>query len=422
MLAILLSASFVSCKDEEDDISSNKTSNAISFSTYTAGATRAADVTADVLKGKIAGRDGGFNVSAWYDGKLYLSDKALFQNGLAIDNTNKIPDAFDTEKETYYWPSFSAGNVKFYAFNAESGAKWTDANCKWIEFPVQQKASEQKDLVVAYNEAAAVPTDGVQPLNFVHTLSKVNFSFVGADDYTYTVNRVEVIAAGERVDLSGVSHGPQLSFKEKSTSLQNTEAKFSWGSFDAINDANPLVKKNAGAVAAQGVLYTYYSSADSSAKAGTVVNGQTETPLNASLMLLPQTGKIAIRVYYKVEDGAELIGNCGYTKTDASGNHDVTDGVYGCKTIIVNLGAQIANGWEAGKSYRFVVTLPTDNFLGDSSGDGVADGSDDGQSEDYDGDGDKDKSEFGTDKYIEFAVKVTSWGEGENVPATIIIK
>lgn len=407
VLAILLSALFASCKDE-DEASGNRrnpNSKVISFSSYTAGVTRAADVTSDVLKGKVAGREGGFQVSAWYDGALYLNDQALFENGLTIDNTNKITDAFDTESDTYYWPSFSAGNISFRAFNIESGVAWINDQCKSIRFPIKEKAFEQKDLVVAYAEANSMPENGVQPLNFVHALSKVNFSFVGADDnYKYTINRVEVIAAGEKV-----SHqDPELTFRETSTSLQNSEEKFSWD-FTAISECtetNPLVKKNASAAANQGVIYTYYDGAD-------IVAGTTDATMNETLMLIPQKGKVVIRVYYKVEDDyGELIGNCGYSKTDTEGNHDATDGIYGCKTLIVDLEDQISNGWEAGKSYRFVITLPTDNFLGDADGDGVADDLDD-DNNDLDGDGDKSEAEFGMDnnQYIEFSVKVYGWDE-----------
>ena len=407
LLAILLSALFASCNDEDEAVVDrrNPNSNVISFSTYTAGVTRAADVTSDVLKGKVADREDGFQVSAWYNGALYFSDQALFENGLAIDNTNKITDAFDTRDDTYYWPSFSAGSIGFRAFNIESGVVWTDDQCKLIRFPIKDKASEQKDLVVAYAEANSVPDNGVQPLNFVHALSKVNFSFVGADgDYIYTINRVEVIAAGEK----GSNQDPELNFSEISTSSQNTEEKFYWD-FTAITECtetNPLVKKNASASANQGVIYTYYDGAD-------IVAGTTAATMNESLMLIPQKGKIAVRVYYKVEDeNRDLIGNCGYSKTDTEGNHDAADGIYGCKTLIVDLEDQISNGWEAGKSYRFVITLPTDNFLGDADGDGVADDLDD-DNNDLDGDGDKSETEFGmdNDQYIEFSVKVYGWDE-----------
>ena len=406
LLAALLSALFASCKDDNEDETvvdrRNPNSNVISFSTYTAGATRGTVVDAADIK------KNGFYVSAWYDSRLHFKDGASYTE---VINGDKI---FDTEA-TYYWPTLSADkSIDFRAFNISSGGDWVDGNCNSIKFDVKETASAQKDLVVAYASATSRPDQGVQPLNFIHALSKINFSFTGADpEYTYTINRVEVIAAGKKE-----AGNPE--FKIGETNL--------W-SFDAITTVdhdNPLVNSTG---AAQGVLYTYYNSADSTVKDGTVVNGQTETPFNANFMLLPQTGKIAIRVYYKVEDdGGNLLGNCGYSKTDGSGNHGVEDGVYGCKTLIVNLGEVIKDehnnplGWQAGKSYRFIITLPTDNFLGDTSGDGVADESDEGQTEDYDGDGDEDKSEFGTDKYIEFAVKVTPWGDGENVPATIIIK
>lgn len=152
--------------------------------------------------------------------------------------------------------------------------------------------------------------------------------------------------------------------------------------------------------------------------------------MNENCRLLPQDGKIAIRIYYKVEEKAtgKLVGNCGFYKTDESGNHDVkldangkvdnnagtnsyiSGGIKGCKTLIVDLGKDGIPAWEPNKAYRFIITLPTDNFHGDKSGDGVADDLDD-EGNDLDGDGDENESEFGMDEggYIEFSVKVFSW-------------
>lgn len=400
MLAALLSALFASCKDDNEDEAvvdrRNPNSNVISFSTYTAGATRGTVVDADDIKNK------GFYVSAWYDSRLHFKDGASYTE---VINGDKI---FDTEA-TYYWPTLSADkSIDFRAFNISSGGDWVDGNCKSIKFDVKETASAQKDLVVAYASATTRPDQGVQPLNFMHALSKINFSFTGADaEYTYTINKVEVIAAGK----NGTGN-PELTIGETN----------SWD-FTAINGTNPLVVSDKttpanGGKPAQGVLYTYYDD---------VTGAEASTIADQNFMLLPQSGKIAIRVYYKVEDGGgNLLGNCGYSKTDGSGNHGVAEGVYGCKTLIVDLGSAITDGWQAGKAYRFVITLPTDNFLGDGANgnepDGVADESDEGQTEDYDGDGDKDKSEFGMDEgYIEFSVSVKPWVD-ENYNTNIVIK
>lgn len=415
LLAISLSALFASCKDDNEDEAvvdrRNPNSNVISFSTYTAGATRATEVGEDELKAS------GFEVSAWYGDNFFFNDTALFENGLAIDNTT-IPDAFDTENDTYYWPTLSATNkIKFRAFNKISGAKWTTTDCKWIGFNIKASADDQKDLVVAYADAVTKPANGVQPLNFMHALSKINFSFVGAEDnLTYTINKVEVIAAGEKDNQKD----PVLSFREKSTSLQNAEEKFFWD-YKAVVSDNPLVNTDDNASPAQGVKYTYFEGED--VEAGTET---APTRMDKNLMLLPQSGKIAIRVYYKVEDSSgELIGNCGYYKTDADGNHG-SDGIYGFKTLIVDLSTQ---QWQPGYSYRYTLTLPKDNFLGDKSEDGVPDMVDDkdtddiSDDEDLDGDGDTDESEFGTDEneYIEFSVSVARWETVEN-NGNIIIK
>lgn len=451
MLAALLSALFASCKDEtEEDAESYKAKadkGAICFSTYTSGATRAADVTSDVLKGKVGGRKGGFYVSAWYDNKPFFKDSCFFENGLAVDNSNIITNTFDTESDTYYWPHevTSSKKVAFRAFNnlkeVQTGNPiWFGDNKDKIKYSPSWFAKDQEDLVVAYSEAKERPANGVQPLNFIHALSKINFSFTGADaEYKYTVNRVEVIAAG--------TGGPTMSFNTTTDNTNpNTQAgmvSWTFTKIEEVSQSKPIVKKfdNKDKGAAQGILYTYHKEdPDPSGKnknIGVVVNGTETVRMEDNLMLLPQDGFIAIRVYYKVEDPntGELIGNCGYYRTDTKGNHDVkmTDGkvdaqgdnslydkndpeVWGGKTLIVNLGSAITGGWQAGKSYRFVITLPTDNFLGDGANgnepDGVADDLDD-EGNDLDGDGDSDASEFGMDEggYIEFSVKVYSWDE-----------
>lgn len=444
MLAALLSALFASCKDDNEDEAvvdrRNPNSNVISFSTYTAGATRAADVTSDVLKGKVGGRKGGFYVSAWYDNKPFFKDSCFFENGLAVDNSNIITNTFDTESDTYYWPHevTSSKKVAFRAFNnlkkvRDGNPIWTGDNKDKIKYSPYWTASDQEDLVVAYSEAEERPANGVQPLNFIHALSKINFSFTGADDNKYTVNRVEVIAAGKG--------SPTMSFNTTTDNTNpNTQAgmvRWTFTKIEEVSQSNPIVKKveNDDKGARQGILYTYYKvSPDYNGvdkNRGVVVNGTETVSMEDNLMLLPEDGFIAIRVYYKVEDPntGELIGNCGYYRTDTKGNHDVKmkDGkvdasgsnslydkndpeVWGGKTLIVNLGSAIAGGWQAGKSYRFIITLPTDNFHGDKSGDGVADDLDE-EGNDLDGDGDGEESEFGMDEggYIEFSVKVFSW-------------
>ncbi len=455
-LAISLSALFASCKDEtEEDAESYKAKadkGAICFSTYTSGATRAADVNENVLKGKVDGRKGGFYVSAWYDNKPFFIDSCFFENGLAVDNSNIITNTFDTESDTYYWPHevTSSKKVAFRAFNnlkkvQKGNPIWTGDNKDKIKYDLYGYASDQEDLVVAYSEAEERPANGVQPLNFIHALSKINFSFTGADaEYKYTVNRVEVIAAG--------TGGPTMSFiSTTDNAIPSTQAeKITW-KFTAIDGSAALVVADKstpanGGTAKQGVLYTYHKEASdpsgNNKNIGLVVTGTETKDMDDNLMLLPQDGFIAIRVYYKVEDPntGELIGNCGYYRTDTKGNHDVkmTDGkvdaqgdnslydkndpeVWGGKTLIVNLGSAITDGWQAGKAYRFVITLPTDNFKGDISGDGVADDLDD-EGNDLDGDGDGEESEFGMDEgYIEFSVSVKPWVD-ENYNTNIVIK
>lgn len=419
----LASLALASCSQDEEFVAekgskSNADNGALTFSTYTAGGTRATDVTSTEVKAN------GFQVAAWYDGALYF--KAGEKAQVAADGI------YDTESDTYYWPSFSAGNIGFRAFNLGVDAAWTASKeYESVDFTVAETAADQKDLVIAYAEATAKPTNGVQPLNFTHALSKVNFSFKGATaDNKYTINKVEVIAAGGAATMS-YAQTTELAAGGVDTDQpgSNKQANKCTWAFTAIDGTNPLVKKNDGAKANQGVLYTYYSDATGVAAASMT---------DQNFMLLPQTGKIAVRVYYKVEDkNGKLIGNCGYSKTDKKGRHegdakfdkddagnanDPSTAIYGCKTVVINLGADNDNSetpalipaWEAGKAYRFTMTLPDDNFIGDISGDGVADGSDDAMTEDYDGDDDKEKSEFDILTPIRFSVTVSAWETTEN--------
>ena len=422
----LASLALASCSQDEEFVAektngSNRADKSVlSFSTYTAGGTRATDVTSTDIK-KSKAEDGGFQVAAWYDGKLYFKDNALFENGLAIDTDDKIDNAFDTEGDTYWWPGITSTNkIGFRAFNNGVGADW-NVDYESLKFTVASTAATQKDLVIAYAETGEKPADGVQPLNFTHALSKVNFTFVGSNEkYTYTINKVEVIAAGQDDAVMSFEETTELGAEKGTTdgSQPNTNAqadKVSWD-FTAINGDNALVEKEATAGAAQGVLYTYYD----------VAAGSTAAAMNENFMLLPQSGKIAVRVYYKVEDAkGKLIGNCGFTKTDAAGRHDgqndadyeAGSAIYGFKTAIITLGSTDVPAWEAGKAYRFTMTLPADNFIGDRSGDKVPDGldsTDPSNPVDLDGDGDTHASEFDQLTPIRFSVTVSAWETAEN--------
>ncbi len=410
---------FASCSDDENVVSEKKQEagkQALTFSTYTAGATRATDVTSAEVK------TSGFQVAAWYDGSLYF-------NAGESATVNPADNFYDTDGDTYYWPSFSAGNIGFKAFNKGVGAAWTAAKeYESIDFTVASTAATQKDLVIAYAEASEKPADGVQPLNFTHALSKVNFTFKGATTDKYTINKVEVIAAGGAATMAFAETtelGSTNGTDDKDQPNVNSQAnKVNW-TYTAIDGTQPLVKKDAAAAANQGVLYTYYDVA-TGAEASTIAD--------QNFMLLPQTGKIAVRVYYKVEDAnGKLIGNCGFSKTDKEGRHEgnakfVESGaIYGCKTVVIDLDGTMAPAWEAGKAYRFTLTLPKDNFIGDKSNDGVADGLDDkGDADasndvDLDGDNDKDPSEFDILTPIRFSVTVSAWVDTE-VESNITIK
>lgn len=422
----LASLALASCSQDEEFVaektngSNRADKGALSFSTYTAGGTRATDVTSADVK------ENGFKVAAWYDGSLYFkageSAKVTAADGIA-----------DTENDTYYWPSFTAGNIGFRAFNISSGAAWTaDKEYESVDFTVASTAATQKDLVIAYAEASAKPENGVQPLNFTHALSKVNFTFNGVTPTnTYTINKVEVIAAGAGTAVLSFAETTENGGTDGAQPTTNAQAdKVTWA-FTAINGSQALVKTDDGAKANQGVLYTYYSDATGVAAASLT---------DQNFMLLPQTGKIAVRVYYKVEDASgKLIGNCGFSKTDVNGRHEenpkfVADGaIYGCKTVVINLGTDKDDSatpadipaWEAGKAYRFTMTLPDDNFIGDISGDEVPDGldkTDPSNPVDLDGDNDTDASEFDQLTPIRFSVTVSDWVVNDPATSNITIK
>lgn len=417
----LASLALASCSQDEEFVaektngSNRADKGALSFSTYTAGGTRATTVTSAEVQ------TSGFKVSAWYDGKIYFSDNALFEEGLAIDKSSKITGAFDTEGDTYWWPRLSTTDtIGFRAFNnLTAAAAWTDANCLKLKYTVQPTAAAQEDLVIAYAVASAKPENGVQPLNFTHALSKVNFSFVGANtNNKYTINKVEVIAAGQNDAVLSFAETTENGGTDGAQPTTNAQAnKASWA-FTAIDGSVALVKTDDGAKANQGVLYTYYDNAEGVAAASLT---------DQNFMLLPQTGKIAVRVYYKVEDkNNKLIGNCGFSKTDKFGRHegkadyDASTAIYGCKTAIITLGSTDVPAWVAGKAYRFTMTLPDDNFIGDLSEDEVPDGLDEGV--DLDGDNDTDPSEFDQLTPIRFSVTVSDWVVNDPATSNITIK
>lgn len=447
----LASLALASCSQDEEFVAennnagSNRTnSETISFSTYTAGGTRATVVTSDTIKESLLRP--GFQVAARYDNKVYFKDNALFEIGLAVDPTDQLTGAFDTEGNTYWWPRLSTTDtIGFRAFNnLIKPADWTDADCEKIKYTVQSKVSEQEDLVVAYAVASEKPkadgnfaVDGVQPLNFTHALSKVNFTFKGekSASYKYVVNKVEVIAAGQKdavMTFAQTTENNGVDKTQPTTGTQADKVKWAFTPIETVSSSKPLVEKGATAGALQGTLYSYYDSKDSvpAKQEGFEISGADAAyKMDENFMLLPQSGKIAVRVYYKILDGNDkMISNCGHELTDNFGHHesdasydDTKGAIRGFKTVILDLsGSSYDNSdtplaipsWEAGKAYRFTMTLPFSNFIGDGLGvDGKNDNVPDGLDgpTDLDGDGDTDDSEFDTLTPIRFSVTVSDW-------------
>ena len=200
----LASLALASCSQDEEFVAektngSNRVGNgALSFSTYTASATRANVVDAAAIKAS------GFQIAAVYDNALYFNAGETAKVSTDVDNLNH--ELYDTQQDTYYWPSFSAGAMGFRGFNLGVGATWKNEYHD-INFTLGTTASSQKDLVIAYDSVSSKPTthgDGVQPLNFTHALSKVNFSFAGdKDGNKYTINKVEVFNDAYRLREQG---------------------------------------------------------------------------------------------------------------------------------------------------------------------------------------------------------------------------
>jgi hypothetical protein len=431
----LASLALASCSQDEEFVAektngSNRVGKSVlSFSNYTAGGTRG--TTKDVNRGYVV--DNGFKVSAWFDGAEYFSDNAVNNQGTVDGTAAADANIWDTEGNTYYWPTVSATKaIDFRAFNnidpttPWNWAETTGENAhKTIQYDIPTTAADQKDLVIAYASATSKPADGVQPLNFTHALSKINFSFKGANEkLKYTVNRVEVIAAGKNV-VSETATAPVMTFADQTATAAQKDAA-SWNV--TANATGALVKAdksdptNGGGVAQnQSVLYTYYDDATGVSNNPKAASDKDVIAMtDQDLMLFPQNGRVVVRVYYKVEsindDGSvnKVIGNCGYSVTTTGENGgDLASQIRGCKTAIIDLSTL---SWSAGSAYRYTMTLPTDNFIGDLSEDGVADGlENDGTNDtDLDGDDDTDPSEFNTLTPIRFSVTVSDWETAEN--------
>lgn len=431
----LASLALASCSQDEEfapekstNGSNRANSGSLSFSSYTAGGTRGTtkDVTRDYVK------TNGFKVSAWFDGAEYLSDNAVNNQGTVDGTAAADENIWDTEGNTYYWPTISATKaIDFRAFNnLVSSTPWDWAETtgdnahKTIKYDIPTTAADQKDLVIAYASATAKPADGVQPLNFTHALSKINFSFKGSNPkLKYTVNKVEVIAAGKNVvaGTPAVVSTPVMTFADQTASAAQS-ACASWNVTNNATDA--ALVKSTGAAQDQSVLYTYYDDATGvSNNPAATENKDVIAMTDQDLMLFPQAGRVAVRVYYKVEslkaDGTvnKVIGNCGYSVTENGENGaELTSKIRGCKTALIDLSTA---SWVAGTAYRYTMTLPQDNFIGDISGDGVADGLDTDGTTDLDGDNDTDPSEFNNLLPIRFSVTVSAWETESNTNITI---
>lgn len=420
----LASLALASCSQDEEFVAENgggkqKVANGgITFSPYIAGQTRATAVTSASVK------TSGFMVNATFNSKMYITNDEAANGVGSLDGTAAAQDGiFDTKGATYYWPiTISDANpMMFYAFNKIDGASFaggasaTIDNAAQVNYTVKATAADQEDLVIASAQATAQPENGVQPMNFTHALSMVNFSIIPGNTntkYTYVIKRIELLAnSGEATCTIAETTESPADTEQPSTNTQ--AAKASWG-VPASKVAGDLWTKltdaaeGAVAEAANGTLYEYYNDAAKTSSTVNSISGTETLAFNENLMLYPNANgasdnKIAIRVYYKVVDNAsgatieesEVLGDCGYNNI-------------GCKTVVIDDAA-----WEAGKAYRYTLTLPMTNFIGDKDKDGVPDDKND-VDDDVDGDGDDNESEFAKSLPIRFSVTVSAWETAEN--------
>jgi len=484
----LASMALASCSQDDEFVaekSNNEVKNTrggIAFSTYTAGATRA-DVATSVSVKKF-----GFNVRAAYNGMYYIANNKV--DFTATDNV------YDTQDETYYWPVDIAADraMRFYAFNvvasdatsataAGTQAEWVDAktsttddgatletNSNQIKFTVEENnAADQLDLVVATATAKSMPSEGVQPLNFVHALSKINFSLKsqsGNADETYYVRKIELVAnTGEAIATLTTQDSDA---PNRIDNDEHVDGVVTWAA-PTTTDGIVIPDGTTGAIfdntqgqdveqATTGKTYVYFEGVASSetdlAKWNATDNtgkpvaesdgdhfgtttgancvsfaGDETLKLDYNLMLFPKASTatvsdvVAIRVYYMVVDdnkpaGQKVLGNCGYYPTKPNAGSSSTNTIYGCKTI------KLAADWEPGYAYRYTLALPLVSFTGDKDGDLIADDQDlndetgkkpgetgytTANNKDIDLDGDESESEFNEPTKIRFSVTVSKW-------------
>lgn len=515
----LASLALASCSQDDEIIaeksnggSSRANNGGIAFSTYTAGQTRADDANSTAVKTL------GFHVRAAYNGRYFIADD-LAQIGVGYGATGQpgagATDIFDTKTTTYYWPvdiTDASKSMRFYAYNvvannvkvnygtAEAGKQdpWTDAaaatnQAAWVtstaadgdelpraattenqlEFTVSATdAKDQLDLVVAATTADQKPADGVQPLNFVHSLAKINFSLKAADpndNETYYVRKIELISnTGKAIATIDKTNKSDKDEDEK----EHVDGIVTWAAptFEsgvAIVPSDGTIfdkeKTQAEEQAKGGKTYTYfagtaptttdlekwddntqgvdagsdYSHFDATKNCVSFAGDET-LKLDYNLMLFPKADKIsatetdeeaadrhdvvAIRVYYMVVDaskavGQQVIGNCGFYPTVKSqeGLATAKDNVYGCKTIALTA------DWLPGHAYRYTLALPKAFYTGDKDGDNIADDQnlDDetpaNSKLDVDADGDNNDSEFDVPTPIRFSVTVSKWNTEEDL-------
>lgn len=101
--------------------------------------------------------------------------------------------AWNTTSGTFYWPLNK--DMQFFAYPTEYKDNYKEPNMGYptLDFTIGATVADQKDLVIAYQEAVSAPSRSAVALNFKHVLTRINFSFKPVDaSYTYAISEINI--------------------------------------------------------------------------------------------------------------------------------------------------------------------------------------------------------------------------------------
>lgn len=235
-IAAMAALTLVSCSsDDLDSFSDNSSKNeAISFDSYLGRSAVAVNGSRSIMlndKAALQGLEAGFGVFSKYtDGQT--SDPVLFSNQ---------PVTYKNLKWTYtplrFWPT--QGPIDFLAY-APYDAKYTKLTGNSLEFTVENKVADQKDLLWAnatnQTKENISNTGNKVTFQFKHALSRLGYTvqLYEGDPSNATFKLKKITLAGSADGTAGTFYttGTIDLSKTSSTDLWNTSAsvkqKFDW--------------------------------------------------------------------------------------------------------------------------------------------------------------------------------------------------